>query len=87
MTNLSFSDLSVSQRRERIAALLAIGLQRVLDQRARISANSGDSSLEVSSDLRLSVSQPDFGDPHDADDEESRPSIPREPTSRLENQP
>jgi hypothetical protein len=57
MSNLSFSDLSVSQRRERIAALLAFGLQRVLDQRARISANSGDSSLEVSSDLRLSVSE------------------------------
>jgi hypothetical protein len=42
MSNLSFSDLSVSQRRERIAALLAVGLQRVLDQKARISANSGD---------------------------------------------
>jgi len=68
MTNLSFSDLSVSQRRERIAALLAIGLQRVLDQRARISANSGDSSLEVSSDLRLSLSQPDVGEPVDADE-------------------
>jgi hypothetical protein len=67
MSNLSFSDLSVSQRRERIAAVLAIGLQRVLDQRVRISANSGDSSLEVSSDLRLSVSQPEFGEPDDAD--------------------
>jgi hypothetical protein len=66
MSNLSFSDLSVSQRRERIAAVLAIGLQRVLDQRARISANSGDSSLEVSSDLRLSVSQPEIGEPDDA---------------------
>jgi hypothetical protein len=68
MSNLSFSDLSVSQRRERIAAVLALGLARVLDQRAKISANSGDSSLEVSSDLRLSVSQPDVGDPDDADD-------------------
>jgi hypothetical protein len=67
MTNLSFSDLSVSQRRERIAAVLAVGLQRVLDQRARISANSGDSRLEVSSDLRLSVSQPEVGEPDDAD--------------------
>jgi hypothetical protein len=57
MSNLSFSDLSVSQRRERIAAVLAVGFQRVLDQRARISANSGDSSLEVSPDLRLSVSE------------------------------
>ncbi len=66
MSNLSFSDLSVSQRRERIAAVLAIGLQRVLDQRARISANSGDSSLAFSSDLRLSVSQPDVGEPDDA---------------------
>ncbi|MFN7877248.1 MAG: hypothetical protein ACK5PB_18150 [Pirellula sp.] len=68
MSNLSFSDLSISQRRERIAAVLAIGLQRVLDQRARISANSGDSSLEVSSDLRLSVSQPGIGEPDDADE-------------------
>jgi hypothetical protein len=60
MSNLSFSDLSISQRRERIAALLAIGLQRVLDQRARNSPNAGESSLEVSSDLRLSVSEADF---------------------------
>jgi hypothetical protein len=60
MSNLSFSDLSISQRRERIPAVLAIGLQRVLDQRARISANSSDSSLEVSSDLRLSVSEAGF---------------------------
>jgi hypothetical protein len=68
MTNLSFSDLSISQRHERIAALLGIGLQRVLDQRARISANSGDSSLEVSSDLRLSVSQPAVAETDDADE-------------------
>ena len=68
MSNLSFSDLSVSQRRERIAAVLAVGLQRVLDQRVRISANSGDSSLEVSSDLRLSVSQPEIGKPDVADE-------------------
>ena len=68
MSNLSFSDLSVSQRRERIAAVLAVGFQRVLDQRARISANSGDSSLEVSSDLRLSVSQPEIGEQDDADE-------------------
>ena len=65
MSNLSFSDLSISQRRERIAAVLAVGLQRVLDQRAQI---SGDSSLEVSSDLRLSVSQPEVGQPDDADE-------------------
>jgi hypothetical protein len=68
MSNLSFSDLSISQRRERIAAVLAIGLQRVLDQRARISANPGDLSLEVSSDLRLSMSQPDDGEPDDGDE-------------------
>lgn len=68
MSNLSFSELSVSQRRERIAAVLAVGLQRVLDQRARISANSGDSNLEISSDLRLSVSQPQVGEPDDADE-------------------
>jgi hypothetical protein len=68
MSNLSFSDLSVSQRRERIAAVLAVGLQRVLDQRARISANSGNSSLEVSPDLRLSVSQPDDREPDDGDE-------------------
>lgn len=66
MSNLSFSDLSVNQRRERIAAVLALGLARILDQKARISANSGDSSLEVSSDLRLSVSQPEIGEPDDA---------------------
>lgn len=68
MSNLSFSDLSISQRRKRIAAVLAIGLKRVLDQRVRISASSGDSSLEVSSDLRLSVSQPEIGEPDEADE-------------------
>lgn len=65
MTNRSFSDLSISQRRERIAALLGIGLQRVLDQREKTSASPGDLSLEVSPDLRLSVSQPDDGEPDD----------------------
>jgi hypothetical protein len=34
MSNLSFPDLSVSQRRERIAAVLAVGLQRVFDHLA-----------------------------------------------------
>jgi hypothetical protein len=68
MSNLSFSDLSIQQRRERIAAVLTVGLQRVLDQRARISAKYGDSSLEVSSDLRLSVSQPADAETDDADD-------------------
>jgi hypothetical protein len=67
MSNLSLSDLSIHQRRERIAAVLALGLARVLDQRSKISANSGDTSLEVSSDLRLSVSQPNFGEPDDAE--------------------
>jgi hypothetical protein len=32
MSNQSFSDLSSQQRRERIAAVLAMGLARVLDQ-------------------------------------------------------
>jgi len=69
MSNQSFSDLPSQQRRERIAAVLALGLARVLDQRSKISTNSRDSSLELISGLRLSVSQPDFGDPNDADDE------------------
>jgi len=68
MSNLSFSDLSVSQRRERIAAVLALGLARVLSQRSKISASPGDLSLEVSPDLRLSVSQPDDGEPDDGDE-------------------
>ena len=68
MTNRSFSDLSFSQRRERIAAVLALGLIQVLNQSAKISANPGDLSFEVSSDLRLSVSQPDVGEPDDAND-------------------
>lgn len=69
MTNRSFTDLSIQQRRERIAAVLALGLARVLDQRSKIFANSRDPSLELLSGLRLSVSQPDFGDPEDADDD------------------
>jgi hypothetical protein len=68
MSNLAFSDLSIHQRRERIAAVLALGLARVLDQRAKISANPGDLSLEVSPDLRLSVSLPNVGEPDDADE-------------------
>jgi hypothetical protein len=63
MSNRSFSDLPSQQRRERIAAVLALGLARVLDQWSKISANSHDPSLELLSGLRLSVSQPDFGDP------------------------
>jgi hypothetical protein len=69
MSNQSFSDLPSQQRRERIAAVFALGLARVLDQRSKISANSRHSSLELLSGIRLSVSQPDFGDPDDADDE------------------
>jgi hypothetical protein len=69
MSNLSFSDLPSQQRRERIAAVLALGLARVLDERSTISANSRHPSLELLSGIRLSVSQPDFGDPDDADDE------------------
>ena len=57
MSNQSFSDLPSKQRRERIAAILAIGLARVLNQRSKISANSRDPSLELLSGLRLSVSE------------------------------
>ena len=69
MSNRSFSDLPCQQRRERIAAVLVLGLARVLDQRSKISANSRHPSLELLSGIRLSVSQPDFGDPDDADDD------------------
>jgi hypothetical protein len=65
MTNRSFSDLTIQQRRERIAAVLALGLSRVQEQRSEFSENSFDSSLEVSRDVRLSVSQPDSGEPND----------------------
>ncbi|MFM8573292.1 MAG: hypothetical protein ACKOAU_16975 [Pirellula sp.] len=57
MSNLSFLDLSIHQRREWIAAVLALGLARVLDQRSKISANSHDPSLELLSGIRLSVSE------------------------------
>ena len=60
MSNQSFSDLPSQQRRERIAAVLALGLARVLDQRSKISANSRDPSLELLSGLRRSVSEADF---------------------------
>jgi len=69
MSNQSFSDLPSQQRRERIVAVLALCLARVLDQRSEISANSRDPSLELLSGLRLSVSQPDFGDADDAGDD------------------
>jgi hypothetical protein len=68
MTNRSFSDLSAGERRERIAAILAAGLLRNLAQRSKISANSGNQSLEVCSDLGLSVSQPDFEEADDVDE-------------------
>lgn len=69
MTNRSFSDLTIQQRRERISAVLALGLARVLYVRSKISANTLDSSLEVSRDIRLSVSQLNAGEP-DADNDE-----------------
>ena len=69
MSNQSFSDLTSQQRRDRIVAVLALGLARVLDQRSKISANSRDPSLELLLGLRLSVSQPDFGDADDAGDD------------------
>ncbi len=60
MSNQSFSDLPSQLRRERIAAVLALGLARILDQRSKIFANSRDPSLELPSGLRLSVSEADF---------------------------
>jgi len=57
MSNQSFSDLPGQQRRERIAAVLALGLVRVLDERSKIFANSHDPSLELLSGIRLSVSE------------------------------
>jgi hypothetical protein len=57
MSNRSFSELPSQHRRERIAAVLALGLARVLDQRSRISANSRVPSLEILSGIRLSVSE------------------------------
>ena len=69
MSNQSFSDLTSQQRRERIAAVLSLGLARILDQSSKISANSRDESLELLWGLRLSVSQPDFGDADDAGDD------------------
>ncbi len=60
MSNQSFSDLTSQQRRDRIVAVLALGLARILDQSSKISANSGDPSLELLSGLRLSVSEADF---------------------------
>jgi hypothetical protein len=57
MSNQSFSDLPSQQRRERIAAILALGLYRVLDQRSKISAISNDPSIEILAEIRLSVSE------------------------------
>jgi hypothetical protein len=57
MSNQFFSDLPSQQRREHIAAVLAMGLAIVLDQRSKISANSHNPSLELLSGIRLSVSE------------------------------
>jgi hypothetical protein len=57
MSNQSFSDLPSQQRRERIAAVLAMGLARVLDKRSKISAISNDPSIEILAEIRLSVSE------------------------------
>ena len=79
MSNQSFSDLPSQQRRERIVAVLALGLARVLDQRSEISANSRDPSLELLSGLRLSVSEADF--------RREAIGLRQNPINRLENQP
>lgn len=68
MTNRSFADMSIQQRRERIATVLALGLSRVQEQKSKFSANTGDSSLEVSCEVRLSVSQPNTGELDDYDE-------------------
>jgi hypothetical protein len=70
MPNRSLSDLATTERGERIAALLGIGVRRVLEQRRKNSLNSGPTCLEVSSDLRVSVSQPDCRPESDHDDED-----------------
>jgi hypothetical protein len=57
MSNRSFSELPSQHRRERIAAVLVLGLARVLDQMSKISQNSSAPSLELLSGLRLSVSE------------------------------
>ncbi|HMO15909.1 MAG TPA: hypothetical protein PKD64_17830 [Pirellulaceae bacterium] len=59
MSNRPVSELSLDERRERIATLLGIGVRRVLEQKRKNSLNSGGICLDVSSDPRLSVSQPD----------------------------
>lgn len=69
MTNRSFADMSIQQRHERIAAVLALGLSHILDPKSKISANSLAPTLELLSGLRLSVPQPEIGDPEDADDD------------------
>lgn len=70
MPNRSLSDLAPDERRERIAAILGIGVRRVLEQRRKNSHNFGKTCLDVSSDLRLSVSQPDGRVESDHDDED-----------------
>lgn len=70
MPNRSLSDLTPDERRERIAALLGIGVRRVLEQRRKNSPNFGQTCLDVSSDLRLSVSHPDGRVEGDHDDED-----------------
>jgi hypothetical protein len=70
MPNRSVSELSLIERRERIAKLLGIGVQRVIEQRRKNLPNSGGTCLDVSSDPRLSVSQPDGCVEGDHDDED-----------------
>lgn len=70
MPNRSLSDLAPNERQERIATLLGIGVQRVIEQRRKNLPNSGGKCLDVSSDPRLSVSQPDGCVESDHDDED-----------------
>ena len=54
---------------ERIVAVLASGLARVLVQMSKISANSGEASLGLLSELIFAVSQPGVEELDDADDD------------------
>jgi hypothetical protein len=51
------SQLSPHERRDRIAALLALGVQRVFEKRSKNSLASAKTCLDVIPDPRLSVSQ------------------------------
>lgn len=59
MSTETSSELSPQERRDRIAALVAVGVMRVLEKRPTNSLASAKTCLDVLPDPRLSVSQPD----------------------------